>query len=221
MISSHAVDWTRIDTVLLDMDGTLLDLRFDNWFWQDLIPEHYARVHGLSAQRTREILRPKFLASMGTLDWYCVDYWSRELGLEVTRIKQTVREHVQFLPGVEVFLAMLKRKRKRAVLVTNAHPATLAIKNQHVDLRQYLDFCYSTHPFGVPKEHPDFWARFHAAEPFDRDRTLFIDDSVPVLQAAANFGIRELRAVRHPDSGRGAKATGDFIAIDGVAQLIE
>jgi hypothetical protein len=36
MHTSPAVDWSAIDTVL-DMDGTLLDLRFDNWFWQDLI----------------------------------------------------------------------------------------------------------------------------------------------------------------------------------------
>jgi putative hydrolase of the HAD superfamily len=221
MISSHAVDWARIDTVLLDMDGTLLDLRFDNWFWQEHIPSHYARAHGLSAERTREILRPKFLASMGTLDWYCVDFWSRELGLDVPQIKKEVGEQVQFLPGAEEFLAMLKRKRKRAVLVTNAHPTTLAIKNERVDLWQYLDFCYSTHPFGVPKEHQDFWRRFQAREPFDPQRTLFIDDSLPVLAAASTFGIRELRAVRHPDSGRGPKATGDFVAIDGVSQLIE
>jgi len=221
MISSHALDWTRIDTVLLDMDGTLLDLRFDNWFWQDLIPEHYARVHGLTVERARDILGPKFVASIGTLDWYCVDHWSRELGLDVTGIKRNVREQVQFLPGAAGFLTMLKGKGKRAVLLTNAHPATLAIKNAHVDLLQYLDVCYSTHPFGVPKEHPDFWARFQAVEPFDRERTLFIDDSLPVLQAAATFGIRELRAVRHPDSGRGPKATGGFIAIDGVGQLIE
>ena len=221
MNSSHVVDWSRIDTVLLDMDGTLLDLRFDNWFWQELIPVHYARANGLDPHAALEILRPKFAASMGTLNWYCVDFWSRELGLDVPRIKQGVGEQVQFLPGAREFLMMLRAKRKRSVLVTNAHPTTLAIKNERVGLRQHLDDSYSTHPFGVPKEHPDFWRRFQQVEPFDPERTLFIDDSLPVLQAARSFGIRELRAVRHPDSGRGAKATGEFVAIDGVAQLLD
>jgi putative hydrolase of the HAD superfamily len=47
-MAAAAIDWSRIDTVLLDMDGTLLDLRFDNWFWQELIPSRYAAAHGLS-----------------------------------------------------------------------------------------------------------------------------------------------------------------------------
>lgn len=221
MISPHAVDWSQIDTVLLDMDGTLLDLRFDNWFWQELIPEHYARANGLSAERTQEILRAKFLASMGTLDWYCIDFWSRELGLDVRRIKLSVHEQVRFLPGAVGFLAALGRLGKRRVLVTNAHPDALAIKDERVDLRAHLEALYSSHPLGFPKEDPRFWPRLQAREPFDAQRTLFIDDSLPVLRAAVDFGIREVRAVRHPDSGRGAKATDDFPAIDGVAQLIE
>ena len=39
MSRSPELDWTSIDTVLLDMDGTLLDLRFDNWFWQEHVPD--------------------------------------------------------------------------------------------------------------------------------------------------------------------------------------
>ena len=39
--------WPEIHTVLLDMDGTLLDLRFDNHFWRELVPERYAERHGL------------------------------------------------------------------------------------------------------------------------------------------------------------------------------
>src|SRR5882757_7567074 len=55
------IDWSQIDTVLLDMDGTLLDLRFDNWFWQELIPRRYAAAKGLSEEETRGLLAPKFI----------------------------------------------------------------------------------------------------------------------------------------------------------------
>jgi hypothetical protein len=62
------------------MDGTLLDLRFDNFFWQELIPSRYAALHGLPHEEAVAVLTPRFEAARGTLEWYCLDHWSRELG---------------------------------------------------------------------------------------------------------------------------------------------
>jgi 5'-nucleotidase len=220
MQSTAAVDWGAIDTVLLDMDGTLLDLRFDNWFWLTLIPAHYAALHGLSEAEAQVLLRPKFHEVAGTLQWYCIEYWSRELALDIPALKRAALARVGFLPGAETFLRKLRLTAKRVVLVTNSHPVTLAIKNERVALMQYFDACYSTHPFAVPKEHPDFWPRLARREAFSPARTLFVDDSLAVLECARDYGIAHLRAVRRPDSGEPAKPTGDFAAIDGVAELL-
>jgi FMN phosphatase YigB (HAD superfamily) len=54
--------WEAIDTVLLDMDGTLLDLRFDNYFWMEFLPERYAERHGLTPEQARAVLRSMLLA---------------------------------------------------------------------------------------------------------------------------------------------------------------
>jgi 5'-nucleotidase len=215
-----AVDWSAIDTVLLDMDGTLLDLRFDNWFWQELIPSRYAAVYGLDPAETRVLLAPKFVEVRGTLQWYCIEYWSRELGLDIGSIKREALGEVCFLPGAEEFLSKLKDSGKRRVLVTNAHPTTLGLKNERVALARYFDACYSTHPFAHPKEDAAFWPRLAAEERFEPQRTLFVDDSLAVLDAARDFGIGWLRAVRRPDSGRPAQHTGDYVAVDRVADLM-
>lgn len=212
--------WDEIDTVLLDMDGTLLDLRFDNWFWQELVPEIWARDHGMSVAAALGALAPRFEATRGSLEWYCIDHWSRELSIDIRAIKRGVQEQVAYIPGAEAFLADLKRLGKRRVLVTNAHPETLAIKDEHVDLVGHLDEVYSTHPFGVPKEHAAFWPRLRARTHFDPARTLFVDDSLPVLAAARDYGIRHLRAIRQPDLGRPPRDTADFPGVDSVAQLI-
>jgi putative hydrolase of the HAD superfamily len=37
-----------IDTVLLDMDGTILDLKFDSHFWRELVPTKYAAANALT-----------------------------------------------------------------------------------------------------------------------------------------------------------------------------
>jgi putative hydrolase of the HAD superfamily len=220
MPTPDALDWSAIDTVLLDMDGTLLDQRFDNWFWQELIPQRFAEARGIGAAQAKKLLAPKFRALRGTLQWYCIEYWSRELQLDIVAIKRTTLDAIGYLPGAREFLSRLEASGKRTVLVTNAHPATLAMKDEQARITDYFDACYSTHAFGAPKENAAFWPRFHACEPFVRQRTLFVDDNIPVLDAARAFGIGWLRAVRLPDSGRGAQATGAHAGIDRVADLM-
>jgi 5'-nucleotidase len=227
MHTAPAVDWSAIDTVLLDMDGTLLDLRFDNWFWQELIPRRYAAAKGLDLEETRRVLAPRFIEVRGTLRWYCIEYWSRQLELDIGGIKREALARVGFLPGAREFLSRLKVSGKRVVLVTNAHPATLAIKNEGVALKNegvalsgYFHACYSTHPFEFPKEQAGFWPRLAAEERFEPQRTLFVDDSLSVLDAARDFGIGWLRAVRCPDSGLPPQATGEYVGVDGVADLM-
>ena len=74
-----ALPWNAIDTVLLDMDGTLLDLHFDNHFWLQHLPQRYAELHGVSRALADAELLPLFREHAGTLNWYCTDFWSREL----------------------------------------------------------------------------------------------------------------------------------------------
>jgi len=218
---NSAIEWAEIDTVLLDMDGTLLDLKFDNWFWQELVPTRYAAAHRLSLRQARELLGPMFHATRGTIQWYCIDHWSRELGLDIADIKRTARNQVGYLPGAEEFLRKLKDHGKRRVLVTNAHPVTLAIKDERVGLTAHFDACYSTHAFAAPKEHAEFWPRLQAREHFLPTRTLMVDDSLPVLHAAHGFGIGWLRAIRRPDSGQPPQDTGRYAGIDCVADLFD
>ena len=215
-----AVDWDAVDTVLLDMDGTLLDLRFDNWFWLEHVPAAWGRERGLAAGAALAALAPRFAAARGTLAWYCIDHWSCELGLDIRALKRGVREQVAWIPGAEQFLARLATLGKRRALVTNAHPETLAIKDGHADLAGHLDAVYSTHAFGAPKETEAFWPRLQAVERFDPARTLVVDDTLPVLAAARGFRIRWLRAIRRPDSGQPPRDTGDFVGVDSVAELL-
>jgi 5'-nucleotidase len=175
--------WESIDTVLLDMDGTLLDLRFDSYFWLELVPERYAARHGITLEESRTALRPLFAARQGTLDWYCIDFWTRELSLDIAAMKHEMREHVRFLPGAEEFLQALRAKGLRVALVTNAHRDSLKVKATQTGLTKYFDVVFSSHNFGVPKEDPQFWQQLQAQLHFDPARTLFVDDSHAVLEA--------------------------------------
>jgi 5'-nucleotidase len=219
-LDADALPWDAIDTVLLDMDGTLLDLRFDNWFWIEHVPALWAAARGVSPEAARAALTPRFEAARGRLDWYCIDYWSRELELDIAALKHVDAHHIRWLPGAREFLGRVRALGKRLVLVTNAHPTTLAIKDARTQVISHFDAGFSSHSFGAPKEQMQFWVELAKVEQFDPARCLFIDDSLPVLRAARAAGIGLIYAVQRPDSSAPARPQSEFPAVDAVSQLL-
>jgi GMP/IMP 5'-nucleotidase len=214
-----APDWGHIDTVLLDMDGTLLDLAFDTWFWGEHIPQVYGAARALSAEAARDELRPRFQAIQHTLDWYCVEYWSRELGLDVDAMHRAAQDRIVWIPGAEDFLRRVRARGKRIVMATNAHPLALRVKDEQTGLTRYFDAVHTSHRFGAPKEDATFWRAFREAEPFDPARTMFVDDSPPVVRAARDAGIRHIFAIRRPDSSGAPRFHEGFTVVDTIADI--
>ncbi|WP_295431888.1 GMP/IMP nucleotidase [uncultured Thiodictyon sp.] len=214
------IDWERIDDCFLDMDGTLLDLHFDNHFWLEHVPRRYADAQGLTLEAAKTQLRTRYQAIEGTLEWYCVDHWSRELGLDITRLKAEVDHLIAVHPHVVDFLTALAERGKRRVLVTNAHQKTLALKLDRTRLAGHFEHIISAHDLGLPKEDPAFWPRLRAVRPFDPARTLFIDDNPRVLRAARIFGMGSLLAVLKPDSQAPRRVQDEFPAIGDFAELL-
>jgi 5'-nucleotidase len=214
-----SLNWSAIDTVLLDMDGTLLDLSFDNFFWLEWLPRKYGEARALTLAAAQAELEPRFAAMRGRLEWYCTDYWSRELNLDVAALKHQVRDRIGWLPGAREFLLALRRFAKRLILVTNAHRDSLRIKGERTGLAQYFDALVSSHDYGHAKEHSGFWPALLAAHPFDSSRTLFVDDSLPVLRAARAHGIAHLVAITHPDSNQPERACDEFASAPRIGLL--
>jgi putative hydrolase of the HAD superfamily len=213
-------DLSRIDTVLLDLDGTLLDLAYDNYIWLERIPREWARLRAVTHEAALQALAPRFKAVEGTLDWYDIEYWSRELGIDIAAVHREEHARIAWLPGARQLLSNLRALGKRLVLLTNAHPVTLGIKDEFTAVRGYFDAAWSSRSFGAPKEDPRFWQGVRAVEPFDAARSLFVDDSPPVLQAAREAGIANVIAVRRPDTTRALRAHHGFPAVDHIAELL-
>lgn len=196
------IDWDSIDTVLLDMDGTLLDLHYDNHFWLEYLPQRYADLKGISSEEALERMRGHFDALHGTLAWYCLDHWSKLLDLDIPALKREIRHMIRIRPHALEFLRRLHQSPKQVVLVTNAHPVTLDIKMAEIDIRPWFDDVVVSHQFEAAKEEQRFWERLQAQHPFDPARTLFIDDTESVLEAAREYGIAHLLTLLQPDSQR-------------------
>jgi len=214
------LDWPNIDTVLLDMDGTLLDLEYDNTLWNHRLPERYAERNRLSHDAARELLFEHMRTNRARIEFYCLDHWARYTQLDILALSEELAHLIRYRPHAESFLAALGRIGKRLVMVTNAHRDSLAIKDKMTGVVARLHRAVSSHDFAVPKEHAEFWARLAELEPFDPARTLLIDDNADVLDSAAAYGIAYLRTIAQPDSARPPRATLRHPAIDSFEQVM-
>ena len=205
---------------MLDMDGTLLDLAYDNYMWLEHIPAEYARRNSMGAAEAREMLSAKFRSLEGKLQWYCLDHWSEVLDLDVKALHRRENARIRFLPGARDFLQVAQKHDVRVLLVTNSHRDTLEIKTEVTGITDFFDAIYTSHDMGHAKEDQPFWRALHEAEGFDRETTLFIDDNPAVLESARTFGISMLLNVTRPDTRWPAREHRDFPAIESVGSLL-
>ncbi|MDH4253099.1 MAG: HAD-IA family hydrolase [Gammaproteobacteria bacterium] len=207
------------EVLMLDMDGTVLDLAYDNFMWLDLIPSVYARLNDLAPDAARDELFGQYRKHQGSLEWYCLDHWSERLKLDVQALHREHRSRIGYLPGAREFLDTVSGTGRRLLLVTNSHRDTLDLKSEVTGLESYFDAIYSAHDVGFPKESAAFWQSLHAREGFDPEKALFIDDTLPVLHSARNYGIRRLLNITRPDTSKPARTALDVPGIEGLGDL--
>ncbi len=186
------INWNDIDTVLLDMDGTLLDRHFDDHFWLEHVPMRYAAMYKIPLEAAKEKLYKMFRSQENTLNWTDLDYWSEQLGLDIPLLKHEVDHLIAEHPDVIEFLEFLRREGKGVHLVTNAHGKTLALKMKKTRLGSYFDTIISAHDLGLPKEEVAFWGKLQEKIPFEPARTMLGEDSETNLHTASQFGIKHL-----------------------------
>lgn len=214
------IEWKNIDTVFLDMDGTLLDLNFDNHFWLEFVPIRYAEKNNLTLEQAKQQLEPMFKQMEGKLEWYCLDYWSKELQLDIAALKNEIAGLISVLPHVVEFLEAVHQSSRKIILVTNAHRKSLDLKMGITCLQPFFDQIISSHDYGSPKESQAFWTQLYNQQPFDNQRTLLVDDSLAVLKSARLFGIKNLISISKPDSLGEKRDIYDFTAIEDFRELM-
>ena len=219
-MNSVKIPMNDIKFVLLDMDGTLLDRYFDDYFWEHLVPEKYAERQNITFGKAKEELIKRYKIHEGTLNWTDLDFWSRELDLDIPALKEQIKHLIEVHPHVEDFLKMLKRQKKKVFLVTNAHYKAVDLKLKKTRLGKYFDSVLSSFDAGYPKESLKFWKEAEKRLGFDRNRTLFIDDTHEILKTAKKYGVKYILYKARSNSKIKPKKSDEFSYIFDFNELI-
>ncbi len=216
-----ALLWNEITWVLLDMDGTLLDKHFDDYFWESLVPQEYARHQGIPLAQARDQVFARYQREEGTLNWTDIDFWSRELDLDIPALKEGIRHLIEVHPDAEEFLQFLRARGHKVALVTNAHYKTLSLKMNHTGLLGYFDAVVSSFDLGHPKEAVRFWKILHDRLHFDPSQVLLVDDNAEALAAAKTFGIKYPYFKAKSSSRQESESHPDFPSIESFLELMD
>ena len=219
-ITHHAVDWSGIDDVLLDMDGTLLDRHFDNFFFEEELPRRYAKMKGLSFDASREELMAMYRSVEGELAWTDLHYWSNRVGIDVVAMHRELEHLIGYLPGAEEFLTAVRRKGKRLVVLTNAHRAGVAVKTAKTGLDRYVDRIVDAFEVGYLKMRTDYWPACRMLVGFDPGRSLYVDDDEACLVAASEYGIATIIHSAKSSSQLPAARSANFRSVEHLPALL-
>lgn len=219
-MTGQLIDWSQIDTVLLDMDGTLIDLHFDNTLWNSHLPEVYAQANKISTDQARDLLFDHMRDNARTIEFYCLDYWAEFTDLDILQLHRDMSGLLRYRDGTQDFLSWLQTHPSRVMLATNAHRDSVMIKEERLNLLSYFDEVVSSHDYQQVKESQEFWHMLKEAHDIDPQRTLFIDDNEAVLDSAALFGIANVLCVASPDSRRPPRAESAHPIIHNLHDLV-
>ncbi len=214
------ISWDTVDTVMLDMDGTLLDKHFDDYFWEVYLPEHYSLLHNITIDKAAQELLECYRKKENSLQWSDIEHWSHELKLDIPELKLRISHLIAVHPQVLEFLAHCRKLGKQLYLVTNAHPRTLAIKLKKIDISVWFDRMVCAEEIGFAKEEPQFWGNLRELLGFDPQRSLFADDTEKVLQSADDFGIKHLIHIARSSSRKETTYSKKYPSIDFFRELI-
>lgn len=208
---------------MFDMDGTLLDLAYDDLIWNHKLPERHAAMNACTLEQSHATLHDFYENHKHTLSWYSSSFWTSKVGVNTLALQYDYKKNIQPRSGCFELLEILKQRGYKCWIVTNADCAGLKLKLENINLRPYFEVIVSSEEIGHAKEFIEFWQILQNMHPFNPKNVVLIDDTAKVLNGAALFGIESLITISQPSSNKVAKNALEleYPAINDLTELVE
>lgn len=209
---------SKAEAYIFDMDGTILDLNFDRSVWHHRLPEKVAAVSGVSLNVASDIVKNKLAPLKNTLNWYDLDYWSKEFGLDIGEIEIEMSHLIKPRTGAINYLKKAKGGNLM-ILASNAYPKSMSRKLSLTGIATYFDIIISSHEIGFCKEDLKFWEKLQTQIGLSPSKTVLVDDNLTVLRTAKRFGIKNLFGIKNPSSQGAPVSDSEFQLINNFEEI--
>ncbi len=129
--------------ISFDVDGTLVDLEYNDLIWFKEIPELVAKKKKISFEKSLKYVHEEY-AKLGehNLNWYDINYWISYFGIEISpdKIFEKYEPQVKIYP--EVISLLEELKKKYTLIVITAMPREFLIPKMK-NLEKYFKFSFS------------------------------------------------------------------------------
>jgi putative hydrolase of the HAD superfamily len=147
-----------IKVLSFDVDGTLVDAKFADLFWNDGVPRVYAEKKGLGFKEAKAYLQERYNeVGDSDLKWYLPEYWFEELEIEINP-RDLIKDYVCELHVYPEVPGVLERLSKKYMLIASSNAPRIFLEESIKCLCEYFDHTFSsTTDFGMVKKLPDFY----------------------------------------------------------------
>ncbi len=134
--------------ISFDLDGTLVDRKFDDALWFEEIPKLYAAKHGATFEQAKAHCASEYnkVGDKSPL-WYDIDYWFSHFKIGGRKGVDETTQKISHLIGVygdaKPCLDSLKKQGFELILVSNASRYFLDQKISRTDLAKYFSKTFS------------------------------------------------------------------------------
>ena len=178
--------------ILSDLDGVILNLDYDIKFWESWLPEHVANQSNQNLEEIKIKIQAEIDTQRGTLNFYDLNYWDDLLNVDCMEIIREQEEKCSFLEGSYEALQRLSTLKNPKYILTNGDPRIQEYKAETQNFLEFFNSIFYSMHVGYPKESKEFWTLARHNLNLDFEDTIFIDDDLKVVTAAAKAGIKQV-----------------------------